>query len=325
LPAPDHDQFTEFVADVEPTVRRALSEEFGPEAGREATADALAFAWANWERVTAADDSAAYLVQVGHTAAERHRPLATGDVVPILPRSQAAFDALVPPVGAAAAITRAEDLLSGAPTAMLARPGAPTTVVRTSAADGAATMRLPVAPRPPADPPPRRTAVWGAAVVLAGVIALGGIALANRSEGDGGDPVDTSGLPTLPTTVPVSTTAPAAGATTVPAPGVAVTTTLPTDTLPEITAPADDGSDSGAGDDDDGSPVITAAPTSAAPTPTTEPDITLPPVTDAPITEPSVTTPPVTEPTVTLPPETSPPSTAPASTAPPRPTVPPSN
>ncbi len=45
------DEFTSFVEDVEPKLRLALCANFGKDLGREATADALAFAWEHWERI----------------------------------------------------------------------------------------------------------------------------------------------------------------------------------------------------------------------------------------------------------------------------------
>ncbi len=311
MPPPHRPEFIEFVADIEPSLRRALAEEFGPAAGREATVDALAFAWANWDRVAASDDATAYLLKVGQTAAERHQPLATGDVTPILPRSQAAFDALVPPIGAAAAMDRATELVSGAPTTMLARPEAPTTVVATTPVasaytDGPATMRLPVPPSPTPGPPMRRTVPWVVAAVLVGVIALGGIALANRSD-DGPGGTDTSLLPTLPTAATVSTVASSA-----PASPPSADTSVPVNDTVVDTLPPDDG------DDDDTVTTQARPPSSAA---------TTPPATDPPETNPPDTDPPDTEPppssAATTPPSTPPPSSAPPETTlPPRPTVP---
>ena len=223
MPAPDRDQFAEFVADIEPGVRRALADELGPEAGREATLDALAFSWANWDRVTAAPDPSAYLVKVGQTAGERYRGLVTGDVVPILPRSQTAFDALVPPITAEAAIARAEELVHGAPTTRVSRTGSPTLVAGVTGTarrgEGLATMKLPVSPRSGRDRAPgRRTAAWVVAVVLTGVIALGGIALANRAGDDEGPADDSRPLPTLPSTVPLASSTSVAPAATLAPP-----------------------------------------------------------------------------------------------------------
>ena len=45
------DAFTEFVREAEPRLRRALVVTWGGDRGREATAEALAWAWEHWERV----------------------------------------------------------------------------------------------------------------------------------------------------------------------------------------------------------------------------------------------------------------------------------
>lgn len=68
-----HTEFTAFVREVEPRLSFALAAAYGPEIGREATADALAFGWENWSRVQVMDNPAGYLFRVGQTAAKRHR------------------------------------------------------------------------------------------------------------------------------------------------------------------------------------------------------------------------------------------------------------
>ena len=45
------DSFTEFVSEVEPRLRRALTAAFGSEVGREAAAEALVYGWEHWDRV----------------------------------------------------------------------------------------------------------------------------------------------------------------------------------------------------------------------------------------------------------------------------------
>jgi RNA polymerase sigma-70 factor (ECF subfamily) len=65
------DAFTDFVKDAEPRLRNALCAAFGPEAGREATADALAFAWEHWERVRGMANPIGYLWGVGRNKARR--------------------------------------------------------------------------------------------------------------------------------------------------------------------------------------------------------------------------------------------------------------
>lgn len=59
------DAFTQFVADVEPRLRRALTAAFGPEVGRDAAAEALAYGWKHWDRVGVMDNPAGYLYRVG--------------------------------------------------------------------------------------------------------------------------------------------------------------------------------------------------------------------------------------------------------------------
>jgi DNA-directed RNA polymerase specialized sigma24 family protein len=63
--------FELFVADVEPRVRRALVAGLGAAVGREAAADALAWAWQNWERVREIENPVGYLYRVGRTLAVR--------------------------------------------------------------------------------------------------------------------------------------------------------------------------------------------------------------------------------------------------------------
>ena len=69
--------FDAFVRDVEPKLRRALVAGFGVDVGREATAEALAYAWEHWERVRQLENPAGYLYRVGQGWARRrpHRRL----------------------------------------------------------------------------------------------------------------------------------------------------------------------------------------------------------------------------------------------------------
>ena len=57
--------FTRFVEEVEPRLRVALVAHFGPEDGRDATADALAYGWEHWDRIKDMDNPAGYLYRVG--------------------------------------------------------------------------------------------------------------------------------------------------------------------------------------------------------------------------------------------------------------------
>jgi DNA-directed RNA polymerase specialized sigma24 family protein len=71
------DTFSEFVVEVEPRLRRALTATFGAEVGREAAAEALAYGWAHWSRVSGMDNPAGYLYRVGRDRG-RFLPLRTG-------------------------------------------------------------------------------------------------------------------------------------------------------------------------------------------------------------------------------------------------------
>lgn len=57
--------FDEFFAESEPRLREALSASLGSDFGREAAADALAYAWENWERVGTMENPVGYLYVVG--------------------------------------------------------------------------------------------------------------------------------------------------------------------------------------------------------------------------------------------------------------------
>jgi DNA-directed RNA polymerase specialized sigma24 family protein len=59
--------FESFMSEVEPRLRRALIAAYGSEAGREATADALSWAWEHWRRVQKMANPVAYLYRVGQS------------------------------------------------------------------------------------------------------------------------------------------------------------------------------------------------------------------------------------------------------------------
>lgn len=71
LMEPGRSDFERFAGDVEPRLRRALVAGFGAVVGREAAADALAWAWQNWDRVAGLESPVAYLYRVGRTLAVR--------------------------------------------------------------------------------------------------------------------------------------------------------------------------------------------------------------------------------------------------------------
>jgi RNA polymerase sigma-70 factor (ECF subfamily) len=64
--------FTGFVRATEPKLSYALAAAYGTQVGREATADALAYAWENWKRLRAMDNPAGYLYRVGQTCARKY-------------------------------------------------------------------------------------------------------------------------------------------------------------------------------------------------------------------------------------------------------------
>jgi RNA polymerase sigma-70 factor (ECF subfamily) len=71
----DPDGFAAFFAETEPRLRRALVAAYGPQRGREAAAEALAYAWQHWDRIRGMDNPAGYLYRVGQSKTrERLRP-----------------------------------------------------------------------------------------------------------------------------------------------------------------------------------------------------------------------------------------------------------
>jgi RNA polymerase sigma-70 factor, ECF subfamily len=57
--------FAGFVAANERGLRQSLTAALGSDAGRDATAEALAYGWENWDRVEGLDNPAGYLYRVG--------------------------------------------------------------------------------------------------------------------------------------------------------------------------------------------------------------------------------------------------------------------
>ncbi len=66
-------QFTAFVAEHEPRLRRAFVASYGSSRGREATAEALAFAWEHWGRLSDMHNAPGYLFRVGQSRTRRKR------------------------------------------------------------------------------------------------------------------------------------------------------------------------------------------------------------------------------------------------------------
>ena len=65
--------YVEFVRNVEPRLRHALIGAVGADAARDATADALTYAWEYWDRLSVMDNPAGYLYRVAQTSARRFR------------------------------------------------------------------------------------------------------------------------------------------------------------------------------------------------------------------------------------------------------------
>ena len=68
------DSFEGFARKVEPRLRESLSATLGSDLGREAAAEALAYAWEHWAKVSAMDNPAGYLYAVGRDRGRRLRP-----------------------------------------------------------------------------------------------------------------------------------------------------------------------------------------------------------------------------------------------------------
>lgn len=91
----DEQAFTRFVKETEPRLSYALAAAYGPEVGADATADALAYAWENWERIREMTNPAGYLYRVGQSRSRRYRrpkrlfpgvaPFEVHEVEPALP------------------------------------------------------------------------------------------------------------------------------------------------------------------------------------------------------------------------------------------------
>jgi DNA-directed RNA polymerase specialized sigma24 family protein len=70
---PAADVFEDFVAAVEPQLRRALIARYGRERGRDATAEALGWAWEHWSRLATVRDRVAFLYRVGQSRTRGRR------------------------------------------------------------------------------------------------------------------------------------------------------------------------------------------------------------------------------------------------------------
>ncbi|HTZ93148.1 MAG TPA: sigma-70 family RNA polymerase sigma factor [Streptosporangiaceae bacterium] len=66
-------EFEAFVAATEPRLNRALAAAYGFEDGRDATAEALAYAWEHWARLQHITNLPGYLFRVGQSRSRRRR------------------------------------------------------------------------------------------------------------------------------------------------------------------------------------------------------------------------------------------------------------
>ena len=71
------ERFSRFFEETEPKLRRALVARYGQQRGREATSEALAWAWEHWDRIEPVTNRLGYLYRVGQSRSRlsRHRPL----------------------------------------------------------------------------------------------------------------------------------------------------------------------------------------------------------------------------------------------------------
>jgi DNA-directed RNA polymerase specialized sigma24 family protein len=69
----DEVDFRAFMIGTEPRLHRALAASLGWDRGREATADALAYAWEHWSKVRAMANPAGYLYRVGQSSVRRRK------------------------------------------------------------------------------------------------------------------------------------------------------------------------------------------------------------------------------------------------------------
>ncbi len=67
------EEFEDFIVGAEPRLRVALVAAYGPDRGREAAAEALAYAWEHWSRLRSMSNIAGYLYRVGQSAARPRR------------------------------------------------------------------------------------------------------------------------------------------------------------------------------------------------------------------------------------------------------------
>jgi DNA-directed RNA polymerase specialized sigma24 family protein len=68
-------RFEEFVRANEPQLRRAFVAAYGGDRGREATAEALAYAWEHWHQISQMTNAPGYLYRVGQSRTRQRRSI----------------------------------------------------------------------------------------------------------------------------------------------------------------------------------------------------------------------------------------------------------
>ncbi len=71
--SPSSQEFEDFVAGIEPGLRRALFAVLGAQRGRDATAEALAWAWEHWDQIVKVKNPTGYLFRVGQSRSRTRR------------------------------------------------------------------------------------------------------------------------------------------------------------------------------------------------------------------------------------------------------------
>ena len=71
--SPRRASYEAFVREAEPRLRAALVTMYGTERGRDATAEALAYAWEHWERLATVENLPGYLFRVAQSKSRRRR------------------------------------------------------------------------------------------------------------------------------------------------------------------------------------------------------------------------------------------------------------
>jgi RNA polymerase sigma-70 factor (ECF subfamily) len=75
-------EFEAFVDTLEPRLRRAFVAAYGADRGHDATAEALAYAWEHWRRVSVMENAAGYLYRVGQSRTRSRRAAYLASPVP---------------------------------------------------------------------------------------------------------------------------------------------------------------------------------------------------------------------------------------------------